>query len=127
MSSTLPAVVYSFTDVDKFLPLVEPLGLGSSSNSSSLNNNNIMNNSSDSIISSGPRALGGYSISLLCNSNLAQPAVDDTPQASHLPGAKRLRPYSLPPSIPRSRITSSDNSISASSSLATDSIVASLH
>jgi len=84
--------------VDNSLLLVTSLGLSSSSNGSSLNYNNNMYNSSNSIISSGLRALGSYSLSLLSNSNLAQPVVD-SPQASQLPGAKRLHPYSLPPSI----------------------------
>jgi hypothetical protein len=68
------------------------------------------------MISSGPRALGGYSLSLLSNSNPAQPVVDVSPQASQLSGAKRWRPYSLSPSIPKRRNTSSALLISASNS-----------
>ena len=92
-----------------------------------LYNNTVVDDSLNSMISSGSRALGGYSLSLLSNNNLAQPAVDGSPQASQLSGAKRLRPYSLPPSIPKRRITSSDISISAYISLQTHSIAASLH
>jgi len=119
--SSLPTVVSYSTEADDQSPLVvEPLVVMVNS-SSSISNSYI--NSNDvvclkSTVSSGPRALGGYSLSLLSNSNLAQPAVDDSPQASQLPGAKRLRPYSLPPSNPKRRITSSDILISASIPLA---------
>jgi len=116
MSSTLLTVVSSSTEADDQSPLVvEPLVVivnSSSSSSSHIDSNYVV--CLKSTVSSGPRALGGYSLSLLSNSNPAQPVVDVSPQASQLSGAKRWRPYSLSPSIPKRRNTSSAISISAS-------------
>ena len=115
MSSTLLNVVSSSTEADDQSPLVvEHLVVivnSSSSSSSHIDSNDVCLKST---VSSGPRALGGYSLSLLSNSNPAQPVVDVSPQASQLSGAKRWRPYSLSPSIPKRRNTSSAISISAS-------------
>jgi len=82
--------------VDNSLPLVEPLGLCNISNSISILNNNNINDDLQSMVSSGSRALGGYSLCLLSNNNLTLPVVD-SPQASQFSGAKRLRLYPLTP------------------------------
>jgi len=86
-------------------------GVIDSSSNTDLNfyNNTVVDDPLNSMISSGSRVLGGYSLSLLSNNNLAQSSDDvgSSPhQAPQLSGTKRLRPYSIPPSIPKRRTSS---------------------
>jgi len=97
MSSTSLAVVSS-TKADSLSPSVEPLVVVDSL--TKVNFHNIIY-SSNSMISSGPRALGGYSLSLLSNSNCAAQADELPSQPEALSGNKRLKAYSFPPSIPK--------------------------
>ena len=107
MSSTLSNVVSSPTEADDQSPLVvEPLVV--IVNNSSSSNTHIDSSNQDvvclkSTVSSGPRALGGYSLSLLSNSNLAPQAGVVSTQPDALVGTKRLRSHSFPPSIPKRR------------------------
>jgi len=72
MSSTLSTVRFGPTVVDDSLPLVEQKAVVNSRNcNSDIDNNDV---SLKSTVSSDTRVLGGYSISLLSNGNLAQQA-----------------------------------------------------
>jgi len=74
MSSTLPNVVSFSTEANDQSPLVVKhlvVIVNSSSSNSHIDNNDVCLKST---VSSGSRALGGYSLSLLSNSNLAPQA-----------------------------------------------------
>ena len=88
MSSTLPNVVSPSTEADDQSPQVEPSLVvavvidGSKIDLNFYNDNTVVvDGSLNSMISSGSRALGGYSLSLLSNSNLAQSDVGSPHQA----------------------------------------------
>ena len=98
MSST-PLAVVSSTKADSSSPSVEPLVVVDSL--AKLYFQNTINYSSNSMIPSGPRALGGYSLSLLSNSNCAAQAGELFSQPGALSGNKRPRAYSFPLSIPK--------------------------